>query len=1637
MKRILFSLIAFFIVAFSSAQSPQPSGFPAPYSTGYYRIGWLQDDSGRIPSVRTDTFPAKYIGTEFYWPRSGIDTSMWIWNGLYWLEENGVTSFNNRKGKVILLSSDVTTALGFTPLGNITNYIQAGSNVNFTGLGTLASPYVINSSGGGGGGSVTSFGFTNGNGFTGTVSNNTTTPVLSMGTSLTGIISGNGTGLGTVTIGSGLSYSGGVLSATGGTSLNGLIYGTGSAFAAASVGAGLSFSGGTLTNTINNTNQLTNGAAFLQNITSLISAGTNVTISGSGTSGSPYVITATGGGGGSGTVTTFSAGTLAPLFTTSVSNPTTIPGLSFTLSNATANSVFGNNTGSSAVPVYYVPTSTTLNGWFGGTIQSAISLTTTGTGSPTFTSNVLNIPPNTLTYTQNALNNTIAINPGNTQTFLPATHFLEGLMDTASKAVADSLRLRTYTWPSYNLYVSNYGASGLGTIFSGGTPFDSIIGKKLIGGTNVTLTQNADSSITISASGGSSISLTTTGTSGAATYSGGTLNIPQYQGAITLTTTGSSGAATLTGTTLNIPQYSGGGSQTFQQVLTTGSTMTGANTVTMSSNNFTWSGGTGIFAVNAPMTSNSTVALSGLAYTGGGPAFDVVVTDSTNGGKLWRQPYYPLNVSAYPTNTVVTYNGSGLVLGPGGSGSFSLTTTATGTASNAPTLVSSVLNIDTLAYGKIFNIRDFGAKPDGRQSFTFSTTASSTSATCSNCNFIGARDNGKSIRIDGAGAGGAALVTTFTVVNSTTVTLGSAAGTSGSSLKGVYGTDNTSYFQLAINAAGAVRGAEVWVPSGWYIIAGALQTSVNGGANPNSQLYMPSVESTTGPTAFGGQWIGITIQGEFIPQHSQQPIGDTAFKSSGSVIYSIIDGSVTGNIEPSVIGNRSADSYNSGENGVDLVVKNLTIMVPAGGLIGGINGFSSSTTSVYDCNILDDFSGSYLSHPQPVGDVAAIVTAGINKEVLSTIDNVWISGFKYGIITSDHAQVKRCSIFMTTFGRVFSTSEEHQHDDYDDIQWTKVPVYLPASTICSGMIPVVKNYTYFSIDHLGMELFYATGQWNDVLYTISDSSNYGRGEIHYDLAQAGFGNTPGTQQIFSKYQSDSIWCYNIGQPLSGSGGGSIDATLAIGNTSPRSMLLTGISSTSPTTTLGAGIATQTISDTNNIIGFNAYYNGTVFTTLSNGTGSLFNGYRNGFYFHQLGYTTAGGTPPYQISPFGIGTDGIMYFGGNTSALSAPYIGSTMTISSRSITLNAPGFDPNADSILIGGFAIQPLSQDNIVLGSNIQYVTGLGYTYIGSGGGESINMGSSSMVFNVYPAGGSSGGVTSKEYTSLYIDSLGVGLGGVSANSAPAMRVNTSSILMPALSYSGGGPSFDVVITDSTNGGKVWRQPYYPLNTANYSSGKYTLKFSGTGIYLGADSGLVSPLTTTGDIIYSSSGSTAARLAIGSTGNFLTVSGGIPSWGSLPVAGASTAGIIAASGNQTLGPNLTLNGATTLVGGVSITGGILSYNSSNAPTIAAGAGAGTSPTVSISGTNICGTISVTTGAGPSTGAVVVTITTGTSFSNNQPVVSLTPANALTALLTGASMVYVGTSAVNNFNINSGTLALSTGTYKWNYIVIGY
>jgi len=79
-----------------------------------------------------------------------------------------------------------------------------------------------------------------------------------------------------------------------------------------------------------------------------------------------------------------------------------------------------------------------------------------------------------------------------------------------------------------------------------------------------------------------------------------------------------------------------------------------------------------------------------------------------------------------------------------------------------------------------------------------------------------------------------------------------------------------------------------------------------------------------------------------------------------------------------------------------------------------------------------------------------------------------------------------------------------------------------------------------------------------------------------------------------------------------------------------------------------------------------------------------------------------------------------------------------------------------------------------------------------------------------------------------------------------------------------------------------------------------------------ADSaGMTNPMTTTGDTIYSSSGSTPARLGIGTTGQVLTVASGIPSWATPAGGGTKNFSLLNTGGT-------TMTGASTItISGIS------------------------------------------------------------------------------------------------------------------------
>jgi hypothetical protein len=163
------------------------------------------------------------------------------------------------------------------------------------------------------------------------------------------------------------------------------------------------------------------------------------------------------------------------------------------------------------------------------------------------------------------------------------------------------------------------------------------------------------------------------------------------------------------------------------------------------------------------------------------------------------------------------------------------------------------------------------------------------------------------------------------------------------------------------------------------------------------------------------------------------------------------------------------------------------------------------------------------------------------------------------------------------------------------------------------------------------------------------------------------------------------------------------------------------------------------------------------------------------------------------------------------------------------------------------------------------------------------------------------------------------------------------------------------------NGGTGSTSTTYCSLTTNVT-GTLPIANGGTGqTTASAAYNALNPMTTVGDIIYEGTGPAAARLGIGTTGQVLTVAGGIPSWAT-PSGGVTTISF----GSTGLTPSTATSGA------VSVAGTLAVANGGTGVTTSTGSGANvlaTSPTLvtPVLGTPSSGTLTSCTGLPLTTG----------------------------------------------------------------------
>jgi hypothetical protein len=144
--------------------------------------------------------------------------------------------------------------------------------------------------------------------------------------------------------------------------------------------------------------------------------------------------------------------------------------------------------------------------------------------------------------------------------------------------------------------------------------------------------------------------------------------------------------------------------------------------------------------------------------------------------------------------------------------------------------------------------------------------------------------------------------------------------------------------------------------------------------------------------------------------------------------------------------------------------------------------------------------------------------------------------------------------------------------------------------------------------------------------------------------------------------------------------------------------------------------------------------------------------------------------------------------------------------------------------------------------------------------------------------------------------------GNIPGNAANITATSNSTLTsLPSLSLPGsqvtGNITGNAANITATSNSTLTSLPSLSLPTSQLS-GTVSIADGGTGqSTANAAFDALSPMTTAGDIIYENSTPTAARLAIGSSNQVLTVSSGLPSWQTLPASGTvSSVSVTSANG---------------------------------------------------------------------------------------------------------------------------------------------
>jgi hypothetical protein len=360
------------------------------------------------------------------------------------------------------------------------------------------------------------------------------------------------------------------------------------------------------------------------------------------------------------------------------------------------------------------------------------------------------------------------------------------------------------------------------------------------------------------------------------------------------------------------------------------------------------------------------------------------------------------------------------------------------------------------AYPFQFFPEDYGAKGNGKIIVDATVAGGSLSTLTSASASFTSADTGKSILVAN---GTTPFARTITFVNSTTVTLSSAAPGAVTSVGAIYGTDDTSAIQSAVNAAityaqgNASAYGEVVFSQTLYCVAGPAV--VGGGTLGNSQITLPAI------SAASGHKVNLALKGlgqvAASPAHWLNPNVNPA---GATLVCMRTDGTYDATYGPASVIGGPVSGYGGGNgtfSNMTLLVDGLTITTPyytsyGGLMLYGLSGMKIGAYSFMPMAVVVSSTvwPQFLSGGQVTGGLqytAGLIAPTTGNNDISEVDSYTCYGAFVGVTGADHLIVKAMRTIFCGIGWLLNTSIPSAHNNHGSsiLNWsceaTRSPIF--------------------------------------------------------------------------------------------------------------------------------------------------------------------------------------------------------------------------------------------------------------------------------------------------------------------------------------------------------------------------------------------------------------------------------------------------------------------------------------------------------------------------------------------------------------------------------------------------------------------